>query len=217
MLVLLAVVMIVGCQATESHRRLDVQSVASRGTVYTGPKHKLAIGVFVNKSPYMQGIFSDGKDRLGLQARQILKTHLSQTNRFVMLDRVNMDELTEEARIAGKAQHLSGGDIVLTGAVTEFGRKETGTHALLGIIGKSKKQIAYAKVSLSIVDTTTSQVRYSVQGSGEYDLSNEEVLGFGTSAGYDATLNDKVLNLAVIEAVDRLVEGLEQGQWQPVE
>lgn len=206
-----------GCEATESHKRMDPPSVATRGTTYTGPKHNLVIGTFVNKSPYMRGIFSDGKDRLGMQARQILKTHLSQTNRFVLLDRVNMDQLAQESQIAGKAQALTGGDIVLTGAVTEFGRKETGTHALLGIIGKSKKQTVFAKVSLSIVDTTTSQVLYSVQGSGEYDLSNEEVLGFGSSAGYDATLNDKVLNLVIIDAVDHLVEGLEQGQWQPVQ
>jgi len=210
-------VVVGGCQATEHHHRLEVQAVASRGTAYHGPKHKLAIGVFANKSPYMRGIFSDGKDRLGLQARQILKTHLSQTNRFVLLDRVNMDPLNQEAQIAGRTQNLSGGDVVLTGAVTEFGRKETGTHALLGILGRSKKQVAYAKVSLSIVDAATSQVLYSAQGSGEYDLSNDEVLGFGSSAGYDATLNDKVLNLAIIEVVDRLVEGLEQGQWQPVQ
>ena len=58
---------------------------------------------------------------------------------------------------------------------------------------------------------------FSSQGSGEYDLSTADVLGFGSKAGYDATLNDKVLNLAIIEAVDRLVEGLENGYWQPVE
>ena len=212
-LVTCGLISIAGCQAKESHRTLEVQSVATRGTPYSGPKHKLAIGMFVNKSPYMRGIFSDGKDRLGLQARQILKTHLSQTNRFIMLDRVNMENLAREAQIGGREQHLTGGNIVLTGAVTEFGRKETGTHALLGIIGRSKKQVAYAKVSLSIVDTTTSEILYSSQGSGEYDLANEEVLGFGSSAGYDATLNDKVLNLAIIEAVNSLVAGLERGEW----
>ncbi len=206
-----------GCEATETHSRLEVQSVASKHTAYNGPRHKLAIGKFVNKSPYGKGIFSDGTDRLGMQARQILKTHLSQTNRFILLDRVNMEELARESGISGQQQRLTGGDVVLTGAVTEFGRKETGGHALLGILGKKKKQTAYAKVSISIVDTTTSQIVFSAQGAGEYDLSNEEVLGFGTSAAYDATLNDKVLNLAMIEAVDRLVEGLEQGTWQAVQ
>jgi curli biogenesis system outer membrane secretion channel CsgG len=44
-------------------------------------------------------------------------------------------------------------------------------------------------------------------------LSNREVLGFGGSAGYDSTLNGKVLDLAIREAVDRLVEGQEAGNW----
>ncbi len=206
-----------GCAVKEGHTRLDVQSVATQHTVYHGPKHSLVIGKFVNKSTYMQGIFSDGKDRLGFQARQILKTHLSQTNRFILVDRDNMDEIAAESRISGKQQQLTGGQVVLTGAVTEFGRREIGSYALLGIIGRSKKQVAYAKVSISIVDTGTSQIVFSAQGASEYDLTNEHVLGFGSSVGYDATLNDKVLNLAIIEAVDRLVEGLERGQWQPVQ
>ena len=130
---------LVGCEATESHRRLDVDSVASKWSSYSGPKHKLAIGRFDNKSPYMRGIFSDGKDRLGLQSRQILKTHLSQTNRFILLDRVNMEEIERETQYSGRQQQITGGDVVLTGAVTEFGRRETGGSALWGLFGKSKK------------------------------------------------------------------------------
>ena len=54
-----------------------------------------------------------------------------------------------------------------------------------------------------------------MQGAGEYGLSNREVVGFGTVAGYDATLNGKVLNLAITEAVNNLVTGLEHGEWSP--
>jgi len=97
----------------------------------------------------------------------------------------------------------------------EFGRKETGDQQLFGILGSAKTQVAYSKVTLNIVDVTTSSVVYSVSGAGEYALSNREVIGFGGTAGYDSTLNGKVLDLAVREAVDRLVEGLEQGQWKP--
>jgi len=46
-------------------------------------------------------------------------------------------------------------------------------------------------------------------------LSNREVLGFGGTAGYDSTLNGKVLDLAIREAINRLVEGLEQRRWEP--
>jgi curli biogenesis system outer membrane secretion channel CsgG len=61
----------------------------------------------------------------------------------------------------------------------------------------------------------TSEVVYSVQGAGEYALDNREVLGFGGTAGYDSTLNGKVLDLAIREAVNRLVESVEQGKWVP--
>ncbi len=48
-----------------------------------------------------------------------------------------------------------------------------------GIFGSGKKQVAYSKVNLNVVDVTTSQVVFSVQGAGEYALSDREVLGFG--------------------------------------
>ncbi len=176
----------------------------------------MVIGKFNNKSDYMRGLFSGGSDRLGNQARTILKTHLSQTGRFTLLDRDNMDEIAGEAAISGAQQNLTGAEVAVAGAVTEFGRRETGDIQLFGILGRGKKQLAYAKVSLNIVDVRTSQVVYSVQGAGEYDLSNREVVGFGGTAGYDSTLNGKVLNLAITDAVNKLVAAIEAGEWSPV-
>jgi curli biogenesis system outer membrane secretion channel CsgG len=160
----------------------------------------------------MRGLFSDGVDRLGGQAKTILITHMQQANRFIVVDRDNMGEISQEARFKGKAQNISGADFVITGDVTEFGRKEVGDQQLFGILGRGKTQIAYSKVSLNVVDAVTSQVIFSVQGAGEYALSNREVIGFGGTASYDSTLNGKVLDLAIREAVNRLVEGVESGQ-----
>jgi curli biogenesis system outer membrane secretion channel CsgG len=173
------------------------------------------VGKFDNRSSYMRGIFSDGVDRLGGQAKTILVTHLQQTGRFNVLDRDNMSEIAQEAKLKGAVQKLKGADYVVTGDVTEFGRKEVGDQQLFGILGSGKEQIAYAKVNLNIVDTTTSEVVYSSQGSGEYSLSNREVIGFGGTASYDSTLNGKVLDLAIREAVNNLVRGVETGAWTP--
>lgn len=104
---------------------------------------------------------------------------------------------------------------MVTGDVTEFGRKETGDQQFFGVLGRGKTQTAYAKVSLNVVDALTSEVVYSVQGAGEYALSNREVIGFGGTAGYDATLNGKVLDLAIREAVNRLTDGIDSGAWKP--
>ncbi|TXH06067.1 MAG: hypothetical protein E6R07_03255 [Nevskiaceae bacterium] len=210
----LVVVVCSGC-ATESSRTIEAPTVASAGTTYQGPRSVLAVGKFDNRSDYMRGIFSDGGDPLGSQAKTILITHLQMTGRFSVLDRDNMSEIGQEARIAGAAQKLKGADFVVTGNVTAFGRKEVGDQQLFGILGRGKSQVAYAKVALNIVNVLTSEVVYSVQGAGEYTLSDREVIGFGGTSGYDSTLTGKVLDLAIREAVNNLVAGVQSGAWNP--
>ena len=68
-----------------------------------------------------------------------------------------------------------------------------------------------------MVRVSDSAVVYSAQGAGEYALSHREIIGFGGTAGYDATLNGKVLDLAIREAVDNLVQGIDNGAWTPAE
>ncbi|WP_233830290.1 CsgG/HfaB family protein [Paraburkholderia sp. ZP32-5] len=199
-----------GC-ATESSQSLPVPVISSAQTPYAGKPVEIALGKFDNRSSYMRGLFSDNIDRLGSQAKTILVTHLQQTHRFNVLDRDNLDEIKQEAAFMKKAQNVKGARFVVTGDVTEFGRKEVGDQQLFGILGRGKNQIAYAKVNLNIVDTTTSEVVLSSQGAGEYSLSNREVIGFGGTASYDSTLNGKVLDLAIQEAVNRLVEQVDAG------
>ena len=205
---------VAGC-ATEESRTLDVPRVHTAGTPYSGSRTPIAVGKFDNRSSFMRGIFSDGVDRLGSQAKTILVSHLQQTGRFNVLDRDNLPELKQEATIRKKGLGLMGADNVVTGDVTEFGRKEVGDQQLFGILGRGKSQVAYAKVGLNIVSVQTSQVVFSVQGAGEYSLSNREVIGFGGTASYDSTLNGKVLDLAIREAVNNLVAGIEAGSWRP--
>jgi curli biogenesis system outer membrane secretion channel CsgG len=212
----ISLLLVAGC-ATESHQALAVTKPAAATTAasYVGARAALAVGNFDNRSTYMRGIFSDGVDRLGGQAKTILIGHLQETGRFNVLDRDNMAGLADEAKLSGKAQKLQGADYMITGDVAEFGRKETGDQQLFGILGSGKKQTAYSKVTLNVVDVLTSQVVYSASGAGEYALSDREVIGFGGASGYDSTLNGKVLDLAIREAVDHLVTGVEQGSWKP--
>ena len=202
-----------GC-AKESSRVVQTPTVATLNTNYSGERIAVSVGRFNNQSSYNNGVFSDGEDRLGNQAQTILVSNLQQTGRFSVLDRTNMRAIKEESAISKSAQNLKGARYVITGDVTEFGRKTTGDHQLFGILGKGKTQTAYSKVNLNIVDVRTSEVVFSTQGAGEYELSNREVLGFGGTAGYDSTLNGKVLSLAIIEAVNNLVNGLENGAFK---
>jgi len=173
---------------------VQVERPAAASIAYSGPRSAIAVGKFDNRSTYMRGLFSDGIDRLGGQAKTILVGHLQKTGRFDVLDRDNMEENAREAQLSGKQQRLQGVAVIITGDVVEFGRKETGDEQLFASWEAASKQLAYSKVTLNVVDVITSRVVYSVSGAGEYALSNREVIGFGGTAGYDSTLNGKVLD-----------------------
>ena len=205
-----------GC-ATESSRSVQVEKVQSAAAPYAGVRVPVSVGKFDNRSSFMRGVFSDGVDRLGSQAKTTLIAHMQQSQRFAVLDRDNMSETSQEAKLQGTAQTLRGASYVVTGDISEFGRKEVGDHQLFGLLGRGKVQVAYAKITLNIVNSLTSEVVFSARGAGEYELSNREVLGFGGTASYDSTLNGKVLDLAMREAVNNLVAGKDAGQWGQME
>jgi curli biogenesis system outer membrane secretion channel CsgG len=209
---LAALIAVAGC-ATETSRSVQVEKVQAAQSAYAGAKVSVAIGKFDNRSNFMRGVFSDGVDRLGSQAKTALVGHLQQSQRFSVLDRDNLAEAKQEAQLQGTAQNLRGASYVITGDITEFGRKDVGDMQLFGILGRGKTQVAYSKITLNVVNPLTSEVVFSARGAGEYQLSNREVLGFGGTAGYDATLNGKVIDLALREAVDQLAAGRDAGKW----
>jgi curli biogenesis system outer membrane secretion channel CsgG len=206
---------LLGCATSETSNVLESVKVASAASNYTGVKTPVSVGQFNNRSSYMRGIFSDETDKLGNQSKTILESHLQQTGYFSVLNRTNLDELKQEAAFSGKTQAVKAARYVVTGDVTEFGRKEVGDQQLFGILGRGKTQVAYAKVSLNVVNTQTSEIVESVQGAGEFKLGEREVLGFGSTASYDSTLNGKVLDLAIREAVNNLVSAVQAGKWTP--
>lgn len=207
-----ALLSVCGC-ATESSRSLEVAKVQSAAAPFQGTRVPISVGKFDNRSGFMRGIFTDGVDRLGSQAKTTLIAHLQQSQRFNVLDRDNLAETKQEAQFKSQSQSIRGADFVVTGDISEFGRKDVGDRQLFGILGRGKTQVAYAKVTLNIVSIVSSEVVFSARGAGEYELSNREVAGFGGTAGYDATLNGKVLDLAMREAVNTLVNALDGGQW----
>lgn len=58
-----------GC-AKESSRSLEVAKVTTWNTPYHGARSPISVGKFDNRSSYMNGVFSDGVDRLGNQSKQ---------------------------------------------------------------------------------------------------------------------------------------------------
>ncbi len=60
----------------------------------------------------------------------------------MVVDRENLEEIGQEAEYSGVNQEIAGARYVVTGDVTEFGRKVTGNRQLFGILGAGTKQTA---------------------------------------------------------------------------
>lgn len=204
----LCLLLLVGC-VHENERNIAVKSVSISKVPFRGKKLKVTLGFFKNKTSYGKGIFSSGDDKIENAALDILNTSLNQSGRFIVMDRENMAALERETRFAGTKIAPIGAKYVIAGAVVEFGRKNIGSDVLLGIVGSSKEQIAYAKVNLNVIDSRTSEIVYSASGAGETSLKTGESLVFGSRASYDSTLTDKVLSLAINNAIDNLAKQID--------
>ena len=175
-------------------------------------KRKIALGRITNETMYGRSLLRnvDG-DPLGKQVSDMLAKDLTSSGHFVVLERTDISSLNKEANYSNTTVQRIGADVLIIGSVTEFGRKTTGTS---GFMSSTKKQIAYAKMDVRLVDTTTGQVIFSASGAGEANAESGNLLGWGSNrANYDGTLGDKAISLAVSDVVNKLVTELADRPW----
>ncbi len=77
-----------------------------------------------------------------------------------------------------------------------------------------KKQVAFCKVHVRLVDVTSGQVLYSEEGEGEAFSEAGTVMGVGERAGYDSSLNDKSLEAAITNLSSNIIENLLDKPWR---
>jgi hypothetical protein len=102
-------------------------------------------------------------------------------------------------------------DYLIIGSVSEFGRKN---ESEVKIFSRKKKQSAYARVNIRLVDIKTGQVIYSEEGEGEAFVEAATTLLMGDRAGYDSSLNDKAISAAISKMVNDIVENLLDKPWR---
>ncbi len=135
-------------------------------------KRKVALVRFTNETKYGSGLFVDKNyDRLGKQASDILASELTKSDKFIVLERTDLNKLKAESELLGFTpeefkKNLVGVDALLLGSIVEFGRKDTGEVVLFS---RSRKQVAHAKVNIRLVDPRTGHVFFSEDG-GEKPL-----------------------------------------------
>ncbi len=172
-------------------------------------KRKVAIGRFSNETQYAKGMFYDREnDPMRKQASDILSTKLASTGKFILLEREDLDILVQEA---GTEMNKIGADYIILGSITEFGRKTEGNQK---VFSSTKTQTVEAGVSIRLVEVSTGLILYSDEAKGSAEISTKQTLGFGTSAGYDATLSDKAISAAISQLTDNIISKCLDKPWR---
>lgn len=186
----------------ETDRAFTPRKVALAGVQYDGPKPVISVG---NVHCHASHRKSADPSRIESQARVLLLTHLKQTGRFRIIE--NPVYGNHEQAVEPESKYVIYGDVV------EFGRNRTADWELWGLLSSGRRQIAYAKVNLLVINKQTSHIEYSTQGEGRYKLHTRDYddHSFGGRADFDSVLSGKVVDLAIVEAIDRLSESLISG------
>lgn len=177
-----------------------------------GLKRKVAIARFSNETQYAKGIFYEKEnDPITNQALDILTTKLASTNKFILLERQEMDKIMEEYKLSENQGQKLGADYLIIGSVTEFGRKNVGD---VNVFSRSKTQTVQAGVSIRLVDVSTGQIIYSEEARGEAETTNKTVMGMGERTDYDATLSDKAISVAISKLVENIINNCMDRPWK---
>lgn len=177
-----------------------------------GLKRKVAIARFTDETKNSNSIFVDKSfDNIGKQAADILSARLTDSGQFLIFERDDLDKVQSEQKLAGISSQIVGADYLIVGSISEFGRK---TVSETGVFSRNKIQQALATVNVRLIDTSTGQVVFSEEASGEARAEANTVFGVGERAAFDSSLNDKAISAAISKLVSDLMENLLDSPWK---
>ncbi len=188
------------------------QAVISQAPATPELKRKIALGRITNETNYGRSLLRDNSgDPLGKQVTDLMSKALTETGAYLVFERPDINRLQAEGNLTNTKLNLVGVDALIIGSLTEFGRKTLGES---GFASASKKQVAFAKVDIRVVDVNTGHVFFATSGAGEASTETASTFGFGSRAGYDGTLNDAAIRQAVSDAISRMSVEMNSRPWQ---
>ncbi len=175
-------------------------------------KRKVAIARFSDETKNQLAFLVDESgDRLGKQAADILSARLAQTDKFLLYERQDSDEITMEKVLSGLEGEGIAVDYLIVGSVSEFGRSN---ESKSGVFSRAKLQKAYAKVNVRLIEVESGLIIEGFEGAGEATSESKRTLGVGSSAGFDQSLTDKSISQAISKLVSNLVEKMTNKPWR---
>lgn len=220
---LISLLQLVGCatqtppvEQKEAPQSLQAQKAAQQAIKSQAPvtptlKRKIALGRVTNETVYGRSLLRDEfNDPLGKQVTDMMSKVLTESGAYLVFERPDIARVKNDVAMSGGKLNLIGVDTLIVGSVTEFGRKTIGQT---GFASQSKRQVAFAKVDIRLVDTKTGQVYFAASGAGEASTETASTFGFGSTADYDGTLNDAAIRQAVTEAIAKISAVVDKQPW----
>jgi len=213
MLCLMLGLVLLGCGGTTSKVRKDdkIQDLRAYDQEITlGPKRRIVISKVKNETRF-------GNERLGNIATDVMQSEFSKSNRFLVLERADLDAIVQETEfsstlgqgnIAGQQQFLDA-EYVIVGAITKYAVNTTGSSKL---ISKSKEQRAEVALDVKIINVLTGDV-WAELGEGFATVKYGTTLGVGTTGGYDESLEQEAFRAATINAMENIIARVDSSPW----
>ncbi len=196
---------------------------------YDGPKARIAIGEFQDKtakggwSGGWLGMFGMGWPQIGDGMRDMLTTSLFNTNRYIVLEREQLEEVLKEQDLGDSGRvkkgteapigEIYGAELLITAAVTEFEGSAKGAGGgtrILGVTVGGGVKKGHVAIDLRIIDTKTSQIVLATTVEGD---STSVALGGATRVGslpvalggFAKTPLEKAIRVCIEKAVEYIV------------
>jgi curli biogenesis system outer membrane secretion channel CsgG len=177
-----------------------------------GLKRKVAIARFTNETNYGRSfLLGSDENPIGKQCVDILSKKLLDTDKFILLERVDMAKINAELGLANLGTLKNAADYLIVGSITAFGRKSEGS---VGVFTRKKRQTAFAKVTIRLIDVQSGAILYAEEGSGEAFSEQRTAVGLGPTADYDTALNDQALDAAISNLASKVIENLLEKPWR---
>jgi curli biogenesis system outer membrane secretion channel CsgG len=208
------IVLMLALGSCTGSKKPEVVTETAKAPGLSGPKKRIGIFQFKNKSRY-------GQDELSWAAVDIMYSELEKSGMFILYERADLAQLEKEFDLieSGKINlqtavepgRLTGIQAVVIGTISQFGiweeAKDYGVY-------KKKTEIAESTVDVRVVDITSGRQVFAETGTGRTERELETMFGFGEKASFDETMADKALRSAISQFINNLVREVSALPWE---
>jgi len=203
-------------------------SPAAYGQDKSSPALKKRIAIFKLDDKTDQRVGWWDQKSIGDGIADMIVTELVKSGKYRVLERQNINELLREQNLAldgivrpesaAKIGQMLGAELIVTGAITEFGYRKSDTN--VGALGKKVgvgTQSAVCGIDLRLVNSTTGEIvsaenirRSKTTPSGSF---SGKKLEFSNQQSFDQSLVGKVTRQVIEDVVDKINERMANVSW----